>query len=179
MPTAAHTPSDATLILPWNRTPNYLIGLVALINLLAGIAALGIAARFAKDISSFDNAVATVFIALFGLLLISVAWWFRTGMLPVRFVADAANRECGFRWGPWWNGRFDLTGADRLIGELRPHRDGWRWAILIPGHDPGQEPKWIYGSSRGFESEGAATQACTDVIGQLGEHLSLPTEILR
>ena len=100
-------------------------------------------------------------------------------MLPVRFVADAASRECGFRWGPWWNGRFDLTGVEQLIGELRPHRDQWRWAILIPARDPGQEPKWIYGSSRSFESADTAEQACAKVIGQLAGHLSLPFEIRR
>jgi hypothetical protein len=169
--------NDEILVLPWNRWPNYLISLVALVNLVGGIVALCVASGFAKPLASFNDWVAVVFIGLFGFLFIWVAWCFRTGVLPVRFVADAVRRECGFRWGAWWNGRFDLAGAVELIGELRSYCDHWHWAILRPADSPEQEDQWLYGSGKSFDSAEAAREDCRRVISRLGEHLSLPFEI--
>ena len=88
----ADTARNPILVLPWNRLPNYLICLVALVYLVAGIVTVWVAIGFAKDITSFDDGVAALFTGLFGLIFIWVAWCFRTGVLPVQFVADAANR---------------------------------------------------------------------------------------
>ncbi|MFT4549663.1 MAG: hypothetical protein ACI8XO_002633 [Verrucomicrobiales bacterium] len=179
MSTQSEQPSEAILVLPWNRFNNYLICVVALVNLITGAFTLRAALGFAKDVNSFNDALAAATIALFGVMLVWVAWCFRKGVLPVRFVADAARRECGFRWWRFWNGRFDLAAAEKLVGELRPQRGRWHWAVLLPaGSDAEQESsRWIYGSSKSLESEQEARQECETRLKRLAAHLSLPFEI--
>ena len=173
-----NTNRDSILVLPWNRWPNYLICFVAALNLVTGIVAVYVAIGFAKDgITSFGDGVATLMVALFGLLFIWVAWCFRLGLLPVRYIADAARRECGFRWARWWNGRFDLAGVEKLIGRSIPRKGGWRWEIRIPGESPDAPGKWIYGSSGTLDSREAAEQECRQLGTRLASHLSLPLEI--
>jgi hypothetical protein len=170
-------PNDGILVLPWNRWRNYLICAVALANLVTGIVALVVAAGFAANVASFGEGLAAVSIGLFGLLFIWVAWCFRIGVMPVQFVADAVRRECGFRWWRWWNGRFDLTDVERLIGEPYLYNGRWNWAIRLPAGSGEARGRWIYGSGKPFESVAAAEQDCRRVITRLGEHLSLPFEI--
>lgn len=173
----SQTETENVLIMPWNRLPNYLICVVALVNLVVGVVAVRIAIGFALDIADFNDVVATVSIGLFGLMLVWVAWCFRRGLLPVRFVADARRRECGFRWGPWWNGRFDLADSTKLIGEIRSHKDKWRWAILLPAGSSGERDRWIYGSGESFVAKRDSETECEKIVGQLAAHLALPFEV--
>ena len=76
MATDSDKTNDGILELPWNRWPNYLISLVALVNLVGGIVALCVASGFANNLASFNDWFAVVFIGLFGFLFIWVAWCF-------------------------------------------------------------------------------------------------------
>jgi len=180
MPSDVTRQSATVLTLPWNRFPNYLVCVVALVNVVCGIVALKIAYGFAtQDPRTLDGVVAAVFIGLFGLMSLWVGWCFRRGVLPVKFVADAEKKECGFWWAGFWNGRFDLANAEQLIGELRTYKKKWHWAILLPSTPAGSSKEtWIYGSDRaGYEEKTTAERECQSVLDSLSEHLSLPSVI--
>ena len=177
MASASQPGGGAILTLPWNRLPNYLIFVVAAANLITGAIALRTAAGFATGMSSFEDAVAATAIGSFGLILIWVAWCFRRGALPVRYIVDAEHRESGFRWGRWWNGRFDLSGTDPLIGELRRYRDRWLWAILVPSARAGEKDEWIYGSGPRYDTREEARLACDRVLQQVADHLAVAHEL--
>lgn len=111
-----------------------------------------------------------------------VAWKCRLGALPFRFVADAARRECGYRWRSWWALRIDLSDAARLTGRLsytsvRPYEGSWRWSIYASkkGYDADVE---LYCSLKAYDLEEDAEADCQQTLQALSEYLGLPSEYI-
>lgn len=109
-----------------------------------------------------------------------LAWSSRLGALPFRFVADAANRECGYRWGSWWTRRIDLSDVSKLKGDVyyvstRPYTGTWRWSIsaVTVGSDKCRE---LYSPLDGYRDEEEAVTDCRQSLKVLSEHLLLPSE---
>ncbi len=133
----------------------------------------------AEKVGAWDF-VATGFTLLIAGFFCWVAWTCRLEALPFRFVVDASNRECGYRWRSWWVHRSDLSDATKLRGEMsyaitRPYCGTWTWSIYAVRREFDKGLK-IYRPMKPFHNEEEAVMDCRRNLQVLSEHLLLPSE---